>query len=519
MTDCPDLFPDLVARFVDVDDLYVMERLLAAGYGMLIRHPDPGYAKSFATSVIQHIFRRAIVPRNLLLRDYAAGIVEFAEHLCGIDPALDTSNTRPPYKSPPPKLNASKVDVERIAKRAGGDAILYSCTSGDFYRDEIQHRIGDFTTVPLSKMLTASPRQRAFQFEERLKLQDDDAKWLALKEVRRIFWELQAPIFLLLNVPTTTPQPPPKRAKIDARDLEIAEARFLAKLSASEIAEYRSYWRPGHESSAESANYPRVPVGAAALWIAKRAYGLGWTFARFGKDIGRENYGSDRPSVESIGKEYQWLARSELLCRLADSVWLFADFDDCGPRRYRYATDVSFVRDVDPSLYAHPKHSQGKSFGTERRLALIPGSIAAREGSARMEWPFEGDPGAAASESTVVTDNEGARWLRLDWYASVDRRNEPRRANGGHDLLQQEFYFIRTVLCPPTQVAELQASLRAEGHIDIHRWAPPEHTDGPFLYENWRGIWPIDRWCSRTANKRSYRVAFPVEDYRWESRS
>ena len=75
LTDCPDLFPELMAHFVDADDLYLIERLLAAGYGTLIRHPDLGHATRFASSVIQHTFRKKGIPPNLLLRDYAAGIV------------------------------------------------------------------------------------------------------------------------------------------------------------------------------------------------------------------------------------------------------------------------------------------------------------------------------------------------------------------------------------------------------------------------------------------------------------
>ncbi len=146
LTDCPDLFPELMAHFVDADDLYLIERLLAAGYGTLIRHPDLGHATHFASSVIQHTFRKKGIPPNLLLRDYAAGIVESAEDLGAIDGALDVSVARPPYRSSQPRFNASKASVERIAKKAGGDNILHSCSSelGDFYGDEIRHPNGNF---------------------------------------------------------------------------------------------------------------------------------------------------------------------------------------------------------------------------------------------------------------------------------------------------------------------------------------------------------------------------------------
>src|SRR5690606_5903855 len=151
-SDRPSLFPDILQKFADVDDVYVLERLLAAGYGSLARFPERSKARQYAEVVWNYVFDRDQVPANLLLRDYARGIIEIAESLDELPEYVERSRTRPPYQSKRPRLTATEQQLQRMAERAGGKEILHSCgTMGDFHRYEVEPIIRKISKLPLNK--------------------------------------------------------------------------------------------------------------------------------------------------------------------------------------------------------------------------------------------------------------------------------------------------------------------------------------------------------------------------------
>ena len=91
----------LVRRFTDVDDPYVFERVNAVAYGVATRCHDPDEVKTLAECVYSNVFGAGAPPANILLRDYARGVVERALHLQA-PLGIDTERIRPPYGSSPP---------------------------------------------------------------------------------------------------------------------------------------------------------------------------------------------------------------------------------------------------------------------------------------------------------------------------------------------------------------------------------------------------------------------------------
>ena len=84
----------LVDRFADVDDLYVLERVYAAAYGVAMRSHDVALVGSLAAAVYKHVFASGNPPAHILLRDYARGIIERALYL-GANISLDENLVRP----------------------------------------------------------------------------------------------------------------------------------------------------------------------------------------------------------------------------------------------------------------------------------------------------------------------------------------------------------------------------------------------------------------------------------------
>ncbi len=89
---------ELLQQFRTVNDLYVLERLLAVAYGCVMRSVDDEQIQALAQEVYDWLFNDSRPPAHILLRDYARGVVEYALHR-GLTIAGDADKIRPPYQS------------------------------------------------------------------------------------------------------------------------------------------------------------------------------------------------------------------------------------------------------------------------------------------------------------------------------------------------------------------------------------------------------------------------------------
>ena len=103
LTDRLECTTHLVARFSDVDDPYVAERVYAVAYGVATRSHDAANVGSLASIVYENVFASRAPPVHILLRDYARGVVERAVHL-GSNIRVQEQLTRPPYNSDLPDI-------------------------------------------------------------------------------------------------------------------------------------------------------------------------------------------------------------------------------------------------------------------------------------------------------------------------------------------------------------------------------------------------------------------------------
>lgn len=522
-----DLFPKILLQFSNVDDLYVVERVLAAAYGALVRWPGEARANAYASAVWECFFGKGHIPPNLLLLDYALGILEVSDRVAPLPAHIELTKARPPYALKPPRLNVTKEAVEKIAKKAGGEQILRSCDEwGDFQRYEISGRVDKITKVCLTSPAPhLSARQKAHRFEREV-IQPSPQRRAALSALEKVCFEgrrtrivqLEEGFGLAVETEDATSDPTWKPSFCKA------EKSLCKLLTKAEVERYQTDWLPSHhpdqtirtlEAETKIKTWPALPAG---YWIAKKAYGFGWSAKRFGEDIG-DRRGHERPRVERIGKKYQWLAASELLARLVNNYWMIGKYDDGGPFRYTIATDVDFERDVEPTLFDSAKHA-GTTAGHERGLLLLPPSIPPLDGAARLQWPFAGNVAGDAHNLITATDAGGQSCLRLSWHISNERRTELHRRITGHHMAQREFVYIRAVFCEAGEGKGIVESLKAApGHIDLMDWKPPEYTDGPYVYEaNRRATWPPIRWrVMGRWGKDSQRVSWPVEECLWES--
>ncbi|VDN47296.1 conserved protein of unknown function [Petrocella atlantisensis] len=91
----------VIEKFKDVDDPYILERLFAVAYGCIIAEKDETQIIALAQFTYDNIFSNGNVYPNMLLRDYAKSIVEYAIYKVP-DIIISKTDIMPPYNSKMP---------------------------------------------------------------------------------------------------------------------------------------------------------------------------------------------------------------------------------------------------------------------------------------------------------------------------------------------------------------------------------------------------------------------------------
>ena len=140
------LFESILDEFKEIDDLYVLERILAAGYGAVCSKPEPDKLKRFSNAVWTVIFKEGNPPQHILLRDYALKIIEKANTNGLLSPDVNLLKCRPPYQSHLFRV-VKESTVAKCVNDAGDDTINDSCIGsfGDFGLYVINPLLGKFT--------------------------------------------------------------------------------------------------------------------------------------------------------------------------------------------------------------------------------------------------------------------------------------------------------------------------------------------------------------------------------------
>lgn len=119
--------------FCDVDDPYVVERLYAVLYGVVMHLNDLQKVDQIARRVFEQQFAGGSPAPHMMLRDYARGIIEYAK-FNGVAKDLPIEICRPPYTSSWPANHPNFDDVRGTLE----DHAYWELTSslgdmGDFY--------------------------------------------------------------------------------------------------------------------------------------------------------------------------------------------------------------------------------------------------------------------------------------------------------------------------------------------------------------------------------------------------
>jgi len=408
----------LIEQFLEVNDLYVLERLFAAAYGACLRTRDAESVSIIARCVYDWVFKDGKPPVHILLRDYARGVVEFACHLNSTFASrIDLTRVRPPYES---EWNADVPSTEELKAHPAflgkndeetfaGRRIPFSILEWDFGRYIIGTNSGhfDWSSCRLGEPRQPSIREQIERFEESLtprqkkhwvdyQVAYESVRWTERLEEAERHQDLGTSDMALLE-----------------NALASLKRRFLQTLGKKKTHLFEDVIYPhlGDRLQDEFA----FDLELAQRWILNRVIKLGWTADVLGKADSRLIHEADRGRMpapaERIGKKYQWIAYHEFLARVSDNFEFRTDTVKDLPGEYDGPWQFGSLRDVDPSITLR---ETGR-----RNWDPDPGSWWFRKqyttwGKGR-DWLSDCSDLEGMSSLLEVTDpSDGKRWLALD---------------------------------------------------------------------------------------------------------
>ena len=111
---------ELLKIYINVNDTYIISRLFGCIYGAILlsnkEKINEGAFSKIINFIYKEIFKNEVVYPDILLRDYALNIIEYADYL-NISMDFDINECRPPYKS----FNIPNIDIEILNKMYSDD--------------------------------------------------------------------------------------------------------------------------------------------------------------------------------------------------------------------------------------------------------------------------------------------------------------------------------------------------------------------------------------------------------------
>ena len=361
------LLPGLLAKFREVDDPYVTERLVAACYGCAMRARDSAGLKELAQEVAGLVFGNAAPRPHLLTRDYGRCVIELARHRAVIPPDA-FGESFPPYKSRWPEM---RIPTEKVLKKWGNfkdrmseeeraQWLIYWGVTDRHFSDFGKH-VGDLTSWTNVRLGTHPPKTTKERFDEFVgKLSRKQERMFCgylnarsaadrqqLERRRRILERLES---------GGCPDLSDEHAEADVGG---SEREFVKALTGSRSLkrEFRECVKPYIENPERYRLDYAFDADAARRWMVQRVIDYGWTAERFGQfdaHVDDRYYRQSEEVVgERIGEKYQRIAYQELLARLADNFCLRKDpYQGNELSVYSGPSDIGFghERDIDPAI-------------------------------------------------------------------------------------------------------------------------------------------------------------------------
>jgi len=430
------LFRKVLARFWHVNDPYVLERLLAVGYGCALRSSDSQEIKALAEDVYSNFFNGVNPPYpDILLRDHARGIVEFALHKKLI--TIDASKIYPPYKSDlleePPSLEWLETQYGTYDPKRNDSQFsqthLYQSILGDEDFSRYVISFDEWTKQPITETQDLTYDEKYESFIKKLSphqkaLREPYRNETNISSLSKILDEDERSESLLNHLDSII-------EKLSETESIEAKNRFLESLSKKQREYYLTEILPGENNRFQMRSQNEFDAQYARRWILNRIFELGWSLDLFGT-VDRNINTTSRDSrtshkAERIGKKYQWIAYREALARISDNFHFNHSNNNWkgASKVYKGPWQLSRIRDIDPSFIK--KTSKNEIRG--HKTWWYPEHLNWRKELSSITWLEKHDDLHTGHQLLDLKRPDETDWLLLDaafeWIEPLSAGNDP----------------------------------------------------------------------------------------------
>ena len=354
---------DLVRRFACVNDPYVIDRVVAAAYGHVLRRrhhirtaADLEALKDLAQAVFDAVCGTGEPVAHLMLRHRAQMCIQIVDDLCraaGGELERDLDIVRPPYGTSWP---LTAPTAAQLAEGFGRDYTGYlgSATEIDWeFEQNFERRVLDDLVLPDQEKLRTTHRrnllrQRTAALKRLIGLTATSRKARVRRRAESLMAEPRDRAIAFMHGWTAFEASLPKASSEAARKLRgIAEQ--LGQLD-------------------NKVFHPDADL--CTRWIAARMLDLGWTKNRFGETDAQLREDRYRTATERVAKKYERIAFQELCGHLVDHCTIAYRWGE-DPAPYEGPWQISEAIDIDPSLLVRGDEYEGDTPASRLRAIRL----------------------------------------------------------------------------------------------------------------------------------------------------
>ena len=473
---------EIIHKFINVNDPYVIERLFAVAYGCAMRSMDNDGITPLAMDIYESVFKDGTPAPHILLRDYARGIMELAMHR-GNKLEVDATKIRPPYRSDwpsfeiPTKEELKKYDEwqKEMPEEEWARVHLYNSVMGseDFARYIIGTNFGHFkwSSRRLDERRKPTRKEIYQRFVKSLKGKQKEA-WEQFHTIR-------------MNVDFYRRADQSETKEIYGREfteeeirgaITVSEQAFRKTLGRKRLKLFEEYVIPYLDDPDPYKDEYRFDLSIAQRWIFKKVLNLGWTterFGRFDRKVNRHSgYGRGSRKPERIGKKYQWIAYYEFLARVSDNFEFRGDSWSSRTEKYEGPYQVGYVRDIDPScLLERTKRQEWEPHTTTWWFPSSYDSWDSVTDDVKWLKNFRDLP-AIEPLMEVTNPKDGSKWLVLEAYYQWEQPTAT--GEDRFEIQRREFwYMLKSYIVRKPDVDELFEWAKKRDFMG--RWMPESH--------------------------------------------
>lgn len=358
----PDALIAVLNKFKKIDDAYIHERLYAIAYGCVLRTKRDSGIKKIGTFVYNEIFKKGRPPENILLRDYARNIVEYALYKNQLI-KIDKKKITPPFKSNLPEfpseeeisqfyISHNDPEYDEEYGRTYNE-IHVSVMTLDFGRKIIKPVLKKFNPISFT-----NERKYNFFLKNLSKTQNTLVSTLA---------EIQFKIGLFTSMRDFEIERYGGKNKHEKtltllNDIQNSLYKDIDTLAIDQVEKIKQeiipYLVTKTKLDNSSYHHDLFATKPVRRWIVRRVFELGYNIKLHG--YYDKNYCNEyrNPEVESISTKYQWIAFHQILSILSDN-YKVKNWHKQGYEYYQGPWELG-VRNIDPAYITKNNQEERK---------------------------------------------------------------------------------------------------------------------------------------------------------------